>query len=291
MIEEPTNFTPCNYISNMLFTPKIPAKCQIASIAIGALPLIIIAGWGLYRMIIWNRKYQSPTSIKVDSTSQESLRNNDIKIDILKKKEMMTRKKPYNYEEVLSLSETAFKEHKDRICILEGIENKLERRNYQACVNEGITPFLYGEEDVYIKYPNHKADNDPSIRKDIIIHQIILEFFDLLPEVDVTPYRAVDIKEGMPLTSQEVMKYANKEFSVHKDKEDILEKIENKLNTCGYDLSMRKGTPPYLNKDGYFSSYSGARMPEEIEVNAAVSRFLRSLPGVDVAPYIGQRLK
>ncbi|MBA3238882.1 MAG: hypothetical protein H0T62_11135 [Parachlamydiaceae bacterium] len=291
MIERHTKFTPDIYISDLQFTPEISEECQIATIAICAIPLIIITGWGVYRMIVWNRKYQSPTSIKVNNTSHESLRNNDIKIDILKQQEMSMRKEPYSYDEVISLAETAFKEHTNRIRILEGIENKLERRNYQACVNEGITPFLYGEEDVYIKYPNHKADYDSSIRKDILIHKTVFEFFDLLPGVDVTPYRSVDIKEGMPLTSQEVMERANKEFSEHKDKVEILKKIENKLKTCGYDLSLGKGIPPYLNKDGYFSSYSGARMPDEIEVNAAVSRFLRSLPGVDVAPYIGQRLK
>jgi hypothetical protein len=205
--------------------------------------------------------------------------------------EKILRDKSYSSEEVIKLAETTFEDHEYRIEILDGIESRLTLRNYQECVNEEIMPSVYGEEDVYINYPNLKAESNSKIRKGILIHQTILAFFDSLPEVDVTPYRAVAIKEGLPLTSQEVMQRADEAFKAHNDKEKILKNIAQKLKSCDYERSLRRGTPPYLNSDGYTSSYYGFRMPDEIEIDKAVSQFLRSLPGVDVAPYVGHRLK
>jgi hypothetical protein len=298
MIPKNTNFTHCSWMTDWLFEPTTPEKCRILSIAIAILPVIAVIGcigWCVRGRIIMRKNNRTSSSKKVENTFNKTLekplKSKKGHMETVAKYEKIIRDTPYSYDEVMTLAETRFQDHQERREILDGIESKLKRRNYQECVNEAIIPSVYGEEDVYIKYHNLKAESDHTIRKGIFIHQTILAFFDSLPEVDVTPYRAVDIKEGLPLTSQEVMQRARETFSDHKDKEEILQKIDNKLKSCDYERSLRRGTPPYMNSDGYYSSYYGFRMPDEVEVDMAVSQFLRLLPGVDMAPYVGQRLK
>jgi hypothetical protein len=291
MIDRNINITSCNFISDALFVPETPQECRVLSMTFRLIPFIAILGWGMYRTFLLCRKHRSSTTTKVESTFRRSQKYDQSQVIVSEQKKISDRKEPYNHEEVMQLSEAKFKDHKYRIRILNGIEAKLLRRNYQTCVDEGVEPSLHGEEDVYIRHPNPKASADSSIREEILIHQTVFEFLDSLPGIDVSPYRSIEIREGIPLTCEEVMKRANKEFSDHKDKEEILKKIEKKLKTCDYERSLRKGTPPYLNSDGYFSTYSGACMPDEIEIKTVVNRFLRSLPGVDAAPYVGHRLK
>ena len=278
-----------NYIANYSYPSS--DKYQIIVVALKIIPFVLV-GYGIYRYIKWKASSQQPPpeSLKKFLPSHESInkQTHAPSLDTLIDK---ARKEPYSFKEVMNLAEKGFEQHTDRFNILEDIENKLIRCNYQECIDQQIAPCLHEEEDVYVNVPNHKAHTDSSINKDIQIRRTILEFLDLLPGVDYASSRKLKMNEGDPLILQGVMACAKNTFCNDPKQEEILGKIQQKLHSCGYERSLRKGTPPYLNSDGYTTSYFFSRLPDEIEIDTVVNRFLRSLPGVDLAPYTGHRLK
>ena len=278
-----------SYVANYSYPSS--DKYQIIAIALKIIPFVLV-GYGIYRYMKGRPSSQQPPSVSLKQflPSHESI-NKQIHTPSIETLIDKTRKEPYSFKEVMNLAKKGFERHPDRYTILEDIENKLTRCNYQECIEQEIAPCLHEEEDVYINLPNRKAQTDSSINKDIQIRRAILKFLDLLPGVDRTPSRPIKTNEGDPLTSQEVMANAKNTFYNDPNQEEILNKIQKKLNSCDYERSLRKGTPPYLNSDGYTSSYFFSRLPDEIEIDTAAYRFLRSLPGVDLAPYTGHRLK
>lgn len=260
----------------------------ITYIAIGIFSIGAIV-YGLYRLKKWRAKPASSSTTKRVENAASFKKSDGVFIPMEELDQ--NRKIPYSSKEVMDIAKSRFKNHKDAYSILDDLEGKLRRCNYQNFVDEKESPLLYEERDVYIRLKNHKAETNPEILNEILNHQALLDFIDQLPGIDTTPYRKVDINEGEPLTLEEIKARADQKFADDKNKEEILEKITKRLSSCNYERSLQRGTPPYLNSDGYTSSYSGGRMPDEIDIDNAVIRFLRALPGIDKAPYIGSRLK
>lgn len=96
-----------------------------------------------------------------------------------------------------------------------------------------------------------------------------------------------DINPGKPLTYQEVIAKAQKEFASHQHKNEIIEKIEKKLKNHNY-----KGTsvvpPNFANGLGWMTNVHYERLSKtEKEIFDTVEIFIYNLPGVDHSPYTG----
>lgn len=252
--------------------------------AFGMIALLGLIGFGVYRAI---RGRVSHIRREVER-KDINVPSNELPVDY----SAPYRDRPYSFEEVLDFARQKFCDHEESSYIIEEIEGRLIRHNYQECLDENVAPYLHEEEDVYVHLPNAKAAIDHRICKKIQMDCAILQFIDSLPGVDLEPYRTIDVREGEPWSVEMVLQNASEQFAEHQHQEAILAKIKAKLKSCKYAQSLSSGTPPHLNSDGFSSSYyDSIQLPDEVEINSAVHRFLYSLPGVDTAPYVGHELK